>query len=234
MPLLPARPSRPGLRTTEPGDPGPIPAVSFHDVAVLREDVLMLDGASGRVQSGQILALTGRNGSGKTTLLRVLAGLLAPTAGQVAVLGRVPDERDRRFRRSLAALIGPPMSARDLTVEENLRFIAATWGARADPAQEHAAHLLESLSIGALAGRYPHELSSGQSQLVAIAMTLSRPFDVLLLDEPEQRLDAERLDLVIGLLAQQAEQGAAIVLASHSPRLVEALADVAVHLEAEA
>ena len=227
---------RPSAVRWNPGVPPrpAAPAVSFADVAVLRDDVLMLDGAGGSVGPGRVLALTGRNGAGKTTLLRVLAGMVAPTVGSVSVMGRVPDDRDRRFRRSLAALIGPPQTARDLTVEENLRFVAATWGARADAARAHGRALLGSLSLEPLARRYPHELSSGQAQLVGIAMTLSRPFDVLLLDEPEQRLDPERLDLVIEVLAARREEGAAIVLASHSPVLVDALAQERLHLEAAA
>lgn len=206
-------------------------AAEFTGLAVLHDDVLMVDGASGSVEAGDVLALTGANGSGKTTVLRVLAGMLEPTEGVALVGGRVPDDRDPVFRRSLAALIGPPQTARDLTIVEHLQFIAATWGATAVTAREKGERLLADLAIEHLARRYPHELSSGQSQLVALAMTLARPFDVLLLDEPEQRLDADRLEQVIDVLAARADAGAAIVLASHSPRLLDALADERVHLE---
>lgn len=206
-------------------------AAEFTGLAVLHDDVLMVDGASGSVEAGDVLALTGANGSGKTTVLRVLAGMLEPTEGVALVGGRVPDDRDAVFRRSLAALIGPPQTARDLTIVEHLQFIAATWGATAGTAREQGERLLADLAIEHLARRYPHELSSGQSQLVALAMTLARPFDVLLLDEPEQRLDADRLEQVIDVLAVRADAGAAIVLASHSPRLLDALADERVHLE---
>ncbi|SLM88091.1 ABC transporter ATP-binding protein [Brachybacterium nesterenkovii] len=206
-------------------------AAEFTGLAVLHDDVLMVDGASGSVEAGDVLALTGANGSGKTTVLRVLAGMLEPTEGVALVGGRVPVDRDPVFRRSLAALIGPPQTARDLTIVEHLQFIAATWGATAGTAREQGERLLADLAIEHLARRYPHELSSGQSQLVALAMTLARPFDVLLLDEPEQRLDADRLEQVIDVLAVRADAGAAIVLASHSPRLLDALADERVHLE---
>src|SRR5690625_6236524 len=82
-------------------------------------------------------------------------------------MGRVPDDRDRRHRASLAALIGPPQTARDLTVVEHLQFVAATWGTSAAAARETAQALLEEFAITSLARRFPHELSSGQSQLVA-------------------------------------------------------------------
>jgi ABC-2 type transport system ATP-binding protein len=210
------------------------PLVILQDVAVVQDDVLMLDDATGSVDAGGVLALRGANGAGKTTLLRVLAGLLAPTTGQVRIAGRRPDDRDREFRRALAALIGPPMTARDLTLAEHLRFVAATWGSGPRAAGETSDALLEELGITALSRRYPHELSSGQSQLVAIALTLARPSRVLALDEPEQRLDPDRLERVIDALARRAAGGAAIVVATHSPRLADALATTTVDLAGDA
>ncbi|ASK66530.1 multidrug ABC transporter ATP-binding protein [Brachybacterium avium] len=205
--------------------------VRFEDVGVVRDDNVLLLEATGSARAGEALALTGANGSGKTTLLRVLAGLLAPTAGTVRIAGRAPDDRDRRFRTALGALIGPPQTARDLTVSEHLRFIAATWGVPAAAAARRAEELLEELGIAPLGRRFPHELSSGQTQLVALALTFARPARVLLLDEPEQRLDAQRLELVIGALRARVDAGAAMVLATHSPRLLEALGDIRLHLE---
>ena len=221
-----------GTMTTDPVTrPDVRELVRFEDVGVVRDDSVLLLEASGAVEAGEILALTGPNGAGKTTLLRVLAGLLEATAGRVRVLGRVPDDRDRAVRTALAALIGPPQTARDLTVAEHLRFIAATWGTSAATASAQAEQLLEELAIEQLGARFPHELSSGQSQLVSLALTFARPSRVLLLDEPEQRLDAHRLGLVSAAVRRRAEAGAAIVLATHSPRLREELAETELALE---
>jgi ABC-2 type transport system ATP-binding protein len=209
------------------------PLLTFEDVAVLEDDVLMLDDASGSVDRGGVLALRGANGAGKTTLLRVLAGGLRPTAGTVRLAGRTPDDRDRHTRRMLAALIGPAMTQRDLTVREHLQFIAATWGADVQHAQKVAASLLEELSLSALGARFPHELSSGQTQLFSLAMTLARPFDLLLLDEPEQRLDADRTGLLVDTVRRRVEAGAAVVMATHSQRLETALADDSLTLVGE-
>ncbi|EYT50665.1 ABC transporter ATP-binding protein [Brachybacterium muris] len=212
---------------SQPADPvtgSDPPAVQFDGIGVVRDEAVLLLEATGSVDSGGILAVTGPNGAGKTTLLCTVAGILEPTSGQVRVNGRVPDDRDRAFRRSLAALIGPPQTARDLTIAEHLQFIAATWGARAGQAREKAGELLAELDIAQLGSRYPHELSSGQTQLASIALTLARPFDVLVLDEPEQRLDPDRLGLVIAALQRRTHEGAALMIASHSPRLVDELA----------
>ncbi|WME23576.1 ABC transporter ATP-binding protein [Brachybacterium sp. GU-2] len=216
--------------TTPPPSTSP-EVVAFEGIGVLREESVLLLEASGRVDAGEVLAVTGPNGSGKTTLLRVIAGLLAPTAGRVRVAGRRPDDRDRVFREALSALIGPAQTARDLTVLEHLQFVGATWGSDASAARARGRELLEELRILPLADRFPHELSSGQSQLVSLALALARPSAVLVLDEPEQRLDPDRLDLVIDALRGRARAGTAIVLASHSPRLVDQLADGRLALE---
>lgn len=205
--------------------------VRFEDIGVVLDGNVLLLAATGSVQAGEVLALTGANGSGKTTLLRVLAGLLEPTAGTVQIAGRTPDDRDRTFRTALGALIGPPQTARDLTVAEHLQFIAATWGTPAAAGAEQAQALLEELAITPLGRRFPHELSSGQTQLVSLALTFARPAQVLLLDEPEQRLDADRLELVIDAIRARVDAGTAVVMATHHPRMLEALADHRLHLE---
>lgn len=173
---------------------------------------------------GENVALRGPNGSGKTTLLRVLAGLQRPTSGSVSLGTLRIDDRDRRFRAAVAGLIGMPPFARDLTLAEQLAFVGISWGVPRDDADRRATTLLGELSLEALASRYPHELSSGQTQLASIALTLARPFDVLLLDEPEQRLDADRLGLVAQALRRRLDEGSAIVFATHSDELSALLA----------
>src|SRR5690625_4247519 len=120
-----------------PGGPS-TPAAAFDGVGVIVDETVLLRETTGYVGAGEVLAITGANGSGKTTLLRALAGLLNPTAGTVTVMGRVPDDRDRRHRASLAALIGAPPTARDHTAVEHLQFVAATWGTSAAAARETA------------------------------------------------------------------------------------------------
>ena len=224
--------SAPPSRTVSSARTAPAAApVCFEGVGVVTDGIVLLLEASGSAAAGEVLALTGANGSGKTTLLRVLAGQLTPTAGEVLIQGRAPDDRDPACRSALAALIGPPQTARDLTVAEHLQFIAATWGSGAAEARDRADDLLAELAITPLAQRFPHELSSGQTQLVSLALIFARPGRVLLLDEPEQRLDPDRLGLVIAAIRARAAAGAAVVLATHSPRLLEELTDDRLHLE---
>src|SRR6185312_15475046 len=146
------------------------------------------------VGSGECAVLRGPNGSGKTTLLRILAGTLEPSEGSATLDDRPIDERDPATRATVAALLGSPTAYRDLTVVDHLVLIDSTWGGAIDTADERADELLVALEIDHLTERFPHELSSGQQQLFHLAMVLFRPARVLLLDEPEQRLDTHKRD----------------------------------------
>lgn len=199
--------------------------ITAEQVSVTIDREVLLPPVSFSLDAGQALAVTGANGTGKTTLLRVLAGLIPPTAGTAMISGAVPDERRREFRALVAALIGTPPFARNLTLREHLTLVATSWGFSLVAAEVRADQLLGDFGIGRLASRFPHELSSGQTQLFTLALTLSRRFQVLILDEPEQRLDPDRLELVGGVLRGLVEDGVTLIMASHSNALVERVAE---------
>jgi ABC-type multidrug transport system ATPase subunit len=199
-------------------------------VRVVSGDVTLLDTTTRRVDAGRALVVRGGNGSGKTTLLRVLAGMQAPSAGSARIAGAAISQRDRTFRRRVAAMIGMPPLAPDLTVLEHVRLVAVTWFAP-EEADARARAVLRELGLQTLHERFPHELSSGQTQLFGLALVLVRPFDVLILDEPEQRLDPDHVDAVIRALRMRRDAGATLVIATHHPRLAELVADETVHLE---
>ncbi|ROS25201.1 ABC transporter family protein [Rathayibacter sp. PhB127] len=222
MPLL-------APRRRSASEPGPAPMVRLRDAAVGAGETELLAPLSLEVEPGEIVAVTGPNGSGKTTLLRLIAGLTPPTAGTVEVAGRAVAERDREHRRRVAALVGTPPFERDLTLEEHLAMVALSWGATLADSRRTALAGLHDLGLGALARRFPHELSSGQTQLLSLALVLARPGEVLLLDEPEQRLDVDRVPLVIEVL-REAARGRAVLIATHSPVLTAALATRVVEL----
>jgi ABC-type multidrug transport system ATPase subunit len=156
---------------------------------------------------------------------------MEPSEGTATVDGAEADERDPGVRRTVAALIGAPTAYRDLTLLDHLVLIDATWG-RGDGADDRAEALLASLEIGHLAERFPHELSSGQQQLFHLAMVLGRPARVVLLDEPEQRLDTHKRGLLADLLVRRKEAGAALVVACHDPDLTARIADRVVDIVA--
>jgi ABC-type multidrug transport system ATPase subunit len=193
-------------------------------VSKLIEDNVLLAPTNVDVRSGKCVVLRGANGSGKTTLLRILAGTLDASAGTVTLDGEPVDERTPATRTAVAALLGAPTAYRDLTLVDHLVLIDATWGRDGD-ASERAERMLATLEIGHLAERFPHELSSGQQQLFHLSMVLLRPSRVLLLDEPEQRLDTRKRGLLTRILLDRKAAGTALVVACHDPEMTGAVAD---------
>ncbi|MFM6848682.1 MAG: ATP-binding cassette domain-containing protein [Terrabacter sp.] len=173
---------------------------------------------------GECVVLRGPNGSGKTTLLRIIGGLLAPTTGTATIGGREADERDRAVRAAVAALLGAPTTYRDLTLIDHLVLIDSTWGGEPATSDDRSVALLDRLGIAHLDDRFPHELSSGQEQLFRLALTFSRPSTVVLLDEPEQRLDTTKRQVVADLIRERTSDGTTVVMACHDPDLTASLA----------
>ncbi|GAB3114765.1 ABC transporter ATP-binding protein [Janibacter alkaliphilus] len=199
--------------------------VVIEEVSVAIDRRPLLAPVSATVEPGTCLAVRGENGSGKTTLLRVVAGLLRPSSGRVRIGDQVVDERLPRTRQQVATLLGGSAAYRDLTVWEHLLLIDASWGGDEASVDHRAGRVLDLLRIEGLADRFPHQLSSGQSHLVDLALVLFRPGDVLVLDEPEQRLDDERRAIVADVLRDRADAGATVLMATHDAELTEAVAD---------
>ncbi|MCU1480729.1 MAG: transporter ATP-binding protein [Subtercola sp.] len=202
-------------------------------VGVSLGDVTLLAPVSVVVGRGEALIVRGRNGTGKSTLLRVLAGARKPTAGTVRIGDAVVDGRDRDFRRRVSVMIGLPPMAPDLTVFDHVMLVAATWVDR-EEAEGLSQSVIAELGLKRLGERFPHELSSGQTQLFGLALVLARPFEVLIVDEPEQRLDPGHIESVISVLRARRDRGATLVVATHSVALADGLADRTIYLETAA
>jgi ABC-2 type transport system ATP-binding protein len=183
------------------------------------------------VATSECVVLRGPNGSGKTTLLRILAGTMPPSEGEATLDGSVIDERHDLTRTAIAALIGAPATYRDLTLADHLVLINSTWSHVGGRAAGRADEILELLEINHLGERFPHELSSGQQQLFHLSMVLLRPSSILILDEPEQRLDTDKRDLLTRILLDRKADGSSLLIACHDPAMTDALADTVVDIQ---
>ena len=175
------------------------------------------------VAAGACVALLGPNGSGKSTLLRLAAGRDVPSEGQVLFDGRQLSEEDVHARARIAVVADTSGYYPDLTVREHLLLTAVAHGAA--NAQEWVDWALADRRLTEKADDLPSALSSGQIQALLLASALVRPRDLLVLDEPEQRLDPEaRRDLAVRIGAEKAD-GVALLLATHHVELAGAVAD---------
>jgi spermidine/putrescine ABC transporter ATP-binding subunit len=145
------------------------------------------------VEPGEFMSLLGPSGCGKTTLLRCIAGLIAPTSGDVLVDGRDITHLPVH-RRGLGMVFQSYALFPHMTVAENVGFGLRMRGMATADAQKHIAEALALLQMHGLEQRYPAQLSGGQQQRVALARSLVTHPKVLLLDEPFGALDAQLRD----------------------------------------
>ncbi|WP_068067865.1 ABC transporter ATP-binding protein [Nocardia xishanensis] len=151
------------------------------------EQFTALDDISLDLREGEFLVLVGPSGSGKSTLLDLLGGLSKPTAGQLLLDGKpiTKPGLDRGIVFQQYALL-PWRTAR-----ANIEFGLEAKGLRRAQRRELADHYLELVGLAGFGDRYPHELSGGMKQRVAIARSLAFDPEVLLMDEPFAALDAQ-------------------------------------------
>ncbi|MFF2777171.1 ATP-binding cassette domain-containing protein [Streptomyces sp. NPDC058052] len=186
----------------------------------------VLNGVSLTVGEGECVVLLGENGSGKSTLLRLAAGQELPESGRVTLRGRPVSEDDWTVRATVATVLDSGVGYPDLSVREHLMLVALAHG-RGDGAPDAVDQVLAEHHLTGRADALPHQLSSGQTQLMALAQAFVRPAELLLLDEPEQRLDADARARLAGRLRSAKERGTAVLLVTHNRELADAVADAA-------
>jgi len=185
---------------------------------------VVVDRVTFTVARGEIVALLGPNGAGKTTTLRMLAGLIAATAGTVTIDG-VPmtAATGSALRRRIGFLTEAPGLWDRLTVRENLAVYSRLYGL--ERWEDRAAALLDTLDLTPHTEVRAAELSKGMRQKVALMRALLHDPEILLLDEPTSGLDPEITRGVRELLAQRRARGGAILLSTHNLGEAERIAD---------
>jgi len=177
-----------------------------------------------RVARGEFYAFLGPNGAGKTTTLRMIAGLLAPTTGQI-FLGGIPLlERPADAKRVLAYVPDEPVLYGKLRPLEQLEFIAALWSVPASEAAPRAEELLRQFDLWGKRDDYIETFSRGMMQKMALAGALIHRPQVLLLDEPLTGLDAQSARFVKDLLNDFVRAGNTVILTTHILEVAERLA----------
>jgi len=177
------------------------------------------------VRSGEFYALVGPNGAGKTTTLRMVAGLLRPDAGSVAVFDIDALKDPVAAKQTMAWVSDEPMIYDKLTPLEYLEFVAGLWGI--DPAVSRAsAHdLLVSLGLEPHCDERCEGFSKGMRQKVALAGALVHDPRLIILDEPLTGLDAVSARHVKGLLGDRVRAGCTVIMTTHILEVAERMAD---------
>ena len=186
----------------------------------------------------ELLALLGPSGCGKTTLLRLIVGLARPAIGRIWLGEQLVCDGGRGVfvppeRRGVGMVFQSYAVWPHMTVFGNVAYPLRVRRVPRQGLRERVQAMLETVKLGELAKRYPHELSGGQQQRVALARALVTEPQVLLLDEPFSNLDGRlRAELAAELRALQRRAGATAVLVTHDVEEAMAVADRVVVMDA--
>jgi len=200
-------------------------AIDARDLTKRFGTVTAVRGVTLQVPNGTIFAFLGPNGSGKSTTVRLLTGLLAPTAGEARVRGRLVSVEDLELRREIGILPEDDALFPDLTIWEHLELCGRLYGLRDEETVERATQLLRHLDLEQGRKTLVEKASFGMRKKCALAMALLHNPRVLFLDEPFEGIDPGSSRNIKDLLLALADRGVTVFLTSHILEIVERLAE---------
>ena len=177
--------------------------------------VKAVDGLDLDVRRARIHGFLGPNGSGKSTTIRMLCGLLTPTTGEIGVLGYEIPRQAEELRRKVGYMTQKFSLFEDLSVMENLRFIANIYTLPRSVQKRRFPEVLERYELGRLVKQRAGTLSGGQKQRLALAAATLHEPELLFLDEPTSAVDPENRRAFWEILFDLVDEGATILVSTH-------------------
>lgn len=191
-----------------------------HDTVALHNVTLGID-------AGEFVSIVGQSGTGKTTLVKLLIAEERPTNGEVSVGGwditRIRQSEVPLLRRQIGVIFQDFKLLPKKTTVENVAFALEVAGESAHRIREIVPRVLDIVGLGSKARNFPHELSGGEQQRVAIARSLVHRPKILVADEPTGNLDTINTHEIIEILKKINAFGTTIVLVTHNREIVNHL-----------
>jgi ABC-2 type transport system ATP-binding protein len=189
------------------------PAIEVEGITKSFGEHVVVNGLAMQVKRGEIYGFLGPNGSGKTTFLRILCGLLKPDAGSGTCLGFDVIAQSDAIKRRVGYMTQRFSLYEDLSIAENLRFVADLYGMR--HAREAVARMLKSLALEGRGSQLAGELSGGWKQRLALAACLIHEPELLLLDEPTAGVDPKARRDFWEEIHRLAAEGLTVLVTTH-------------------
>jgi heme ABC exporter ATP-binding subunit CcmA len=183
-----------------------------------------LRGVTAEFAAGKLYVIVGGNGAGKTTLLRSIAGLAQPTRGTISVLG---SKAVKPVRERIGYMAHPSLLYDEMSGIENLRYFAGLYGVNETRCRDSIVAVKLDPDLDRPVGQY----SQGMRQRMSLARAILNDPQLLLLDEPFSNVDLAGAREMSALLAAMRERGKTLLVVTHQPALLEAVADEFVYMD---
>lgn len=199
-------------------------SISIKNLTKNYKELVAVDNLSLDIKEGEFLALLGFNGAGKTTTIKMLCGLITPTSGDAFIYGKSVVKNMDEIKRFVNISPQETAIAPNLTVYENLVFIAEVYGYKKEDAKNKAEEMMKKFNIEDRRKSKARKLSGGLMRRLSIAMALISEPKILFLDEPTLGLDV-RVRRELWHLLMELKGNTTVILTTHYLDEVEALAD---------
>ncbi len=201
--------------------------IEYENVEIERADRLVMKNVTFSIEEGEFRYLVGKVGSGKSSLMKTMyAEVEIPRGDRAEVLGFDLLNLRRRdipmLRRKVGIVFQDFQLLQDRSAAANLRFVLAAtgWKSKSDM-DDRIAEVLKAVGMENKAYKMPHELSGGEQQRIVIARALLNSPELILADEPTGNLDPQTGYQIVSLLHRLAEDGTAVLMATHNMQMVE-------------
>jgi len=213
--------------------------LSISGLSLQFDEKVVLDDINLQVAEGDIIALLGPSGAGKSSLLNSIAQLIKPSDGQVSLFDQIFTYPQSNLTKNLATLKGklgmvfqdaalwPHLTVLDNLITAPIKVLKQEKTIVTDKAKK----LLNQFGLIDLLLSYPHQLSGGQCQRIAILRTLMMDPKIMLLDEPTSALDPKTMQLIASTLTELSQQGITIILTTHDIQFAKQIANRVLYLD---
>jgi len=210
--------------------------IVLKDVSTIYDDGLMaLSGVNLKVDHGEFVSLVGPSGAGKSTLLRLLTREIVPQRGEVILdsvdLATLSDSEVPVLRRKIGTVYQDFKLLANKNAFENVAFAMEVCGAEEEQVQDDVPKVLNIVGLSDKTNNFPHQMSGGEKQRLAIARALIHRPRIILADEPTGNLDLVNTYDVVKLLMKINELGTTVILATHNREVVNAIGKRVITME---
>jgi ABC-2 type transport system ATP-binding protein len=187
--------------------------------------VKAVDGISLEIHKNEIFALLGPNGAGKTTSIRMIIGLLKPDTGKITIMGQDPHKNGKELKRKLGIIPQSLTFYDDLTIEENLWFLAKIYDVPKLEAKERIDNLITIVGLEEKRNHLARTLSGGLQRRLNLILGLVHDPKIILCDEPTPGLDPQSRIAVWEVIKNLPKQGKTVILTTHFMEEADRLSD---------
>ena len=180
--------------------------------------------ASFEIEKGEFVFFMGESGAGKTTLLKMLYKAQNPSNGDIIVFGKnIKKIKQTTLRRNIGVVFQTFELLENKTALENISYVLECYGKSPSNAKKIAKDKMKMLGLEGKEKQFPHELSGGEKQRIAIARAIVNDPQILICDEPTGNLDDDNADNVMRYLKEINEKGTTVLMATHNKEIVRGM-----------